>query len=152
MVKMKNLMFWVVTPCSPVPTFRGNVLAHRHDKRRYWCNAQGASWGGYFLFDLNLFGISSTQKMEAIGLRSSKSSVIYQTTRRHIPGDNILLIWLVNYKSQTADVNIVISRNAVTFNWLVLLLNFVEVGRTNNIPRHINIFSSRNKSKFYRTS
>jgi hypothetical protein len=88
---MKNIIFWDITPCSPLSVnrcFGGTYRLHLQGRRNKFSKKAGGKQN--ILAEL----ISSTPKMEAIC--SSETSVETQrTARRHIPEDDTLELRLL---------------------------------------------------------
>jgi hypothetical protein len=84
-VVMKSIIFWDVTPCSPLSCdrrFEGTYRLHLQGRRNNFSLPPA-----YLLVRAEI--ISSTLKMEAI-CSSETSVATQQTTRRHIPEDDTL--------------------------------------------------------------
>jgi hypothetical protein len=92
---MKSIIFWDMTPCSPlscVRRFGGTYRLHLQGRINRFskpANKQAASTICHLLARWFVEPISSTLKMEAIS-SSETSDATQRTTRRHIPEDDTL--------------------------------------------------------------
>jgi hypothetical protein len=97
-VVMKSIIFWDMTPCSPLSVnrrFRGTYRLHLQGRRNKFSKKPASKQNACHLLSLWFHAefISLSLKMKAI-CSSETSGDTQWTTRRHIPEDDTLRVLL----------------------------------------------------------